>query len=163
MRDSYIREQLLHNPKANFKEIVEKAMPLQAAKVDNRIIGNSSSCSTADVHQSQPLRSSRAVSLNRNTNENQRSKSKTRLNYRDLGIEGVCLRCGRSNHFSADCTVNKNNLKCKSCGTTSHVNQVCIKSKIKNNQLNKYNNTTSSVETVSSCEGCYGVNKMIDI
>lgn len=62
-----------------------------------------------------------------------------------LGIENMCLRCGKSNHRTNDCRLDRNNLGCKSCGKKGHTAKVCIKT-LKNEQ----NKNTNYISQVSS-------------
>ncbi|XP_067636959.1 uncharacterized protein K02A2.6 isoform X1 [Eurosta solidaginis] len=93
-------------------------------------------------------------------------KSSTRVNYSELGIEGLSLRCGRNNHLSKECNVERGKLKCNSCGKTGHVKKVCIQDRIKQKKSKiATNNTTTSnaIESFTTEEEYYWVNQVIDI
>ncbi|XP_073837406.1 uncharacterized protein [Musca autumnalis] len=117
LRDTHIREQLLQTPNASFKEIVDKATTMEAAKLDSQAISHNTPSSTEinQLHQSRQKK-------NRSRSQH-RSKSATRINYGELGLEGMCLRCGRSNHIANECKVKKSMLKCRECGKSGHVRQ----------------------------------------
>jgi len=53
-----------------------------------------------------------------------RKQSKFRIDYANLGIDGLCLRCGRDNHLVKDCKTDKSNLQCTGCSKTGHVIKV---------------------------------------
>jgi len=61
-----------------------------------------------------------------------RTQSRTRhqkVPYHELGIENLCLRCGRDNHIASDCRCK--NLHCDSCNNNGHVSRVCITTLLK--------------------------------
>lgn len=118
------------------------ALEALASKLDNHeILGilSTRKSSTENVNRiSKPQRkankhSSRADNRNNSgkNHSNSRSRSKSRINYRALGLESVCIRCGQNNHKIQDCRVNYNNVKCHSCNKTGHVEKVCISKLIK--------------------------------
>ncbi|KAF5289030.1 hypothetical protein FQA39_LY03909 [Lamprigera yunnana] len=51
---------------------------------------------------------------------------KSQINLNSLGLENLCLHCGKSNHKSLDCFMDRKNLRHK----IGHVSKVCIKSKL---------------------------------
>lgn len=61
-----------------------------------------------------------------------------KVDYRTLGIENLCLRCGRDNHIASECR--SQNLSCTSCKKPGHTAKVCITTLI---QRNKEQNSTS--------------------
>ncbi|XP_075157612.1 uncharacterized protein LOC142230876 [Haematobia irritans] len=163
IRDCAIREKLLEKPDETFLEIVEKAKILEAAKQNNNEIGSSSL--NSDVHHMR-IPQSQHQSSNRYSHRNKNMTLTSKIDYRKLGIEGVCLRCGRSNHRSNECKINKYKLKCTSCNKTGHVKEVCIKSKMKHKQSTSFN----VVEAYSSDDDCdgeevdnFGIHQIIDI
>lgn len=56
----------------------------------------------------------------------QSSQSRRRPDYKALGLDGVCLHCGRSNHRSNECKIDRLKLKCSGCGKQGHIEKVCI-------------------------------------
>ena len=59
-------------------------------------------------------------------NRDYSASRKQRVNYRELGLENVCLKCGRNNHASRDCRIPRDSLKCDSCHKSGHIAKVCI-------------------------------------
>jgi hypothetical protein len=53
-----------------------------------------------------------------------------KIDYRALGIEGLCMRCGCNNHTANKCWAN--NLRCRSCRKEGHVEKVCITTLLQN-------------------------------
>uniref|UniRef100_A0A8D9EIL9 CCHC-type domain-containing protein n=1 Tax=Cacopsylla melanoneura TaxID=428564 RepID=A0A8D9EIL9_9HEMI len=49
----------------------------------------------------------------------------------ELGLNDVCLRCGKPNHTAWDCPVSYHKLKCTECKRTGHVDNVCISTRQK--------------------------------
>ncbi|XP_059227060.1 uncharacterized protein K02A2.6-like isoform X2 [Stomoxys calcitrans] len=75
----------------------------------------------------------------------------------------MCLRCGRNNHRSNECKINKNNLKCSFCNKTGHVRQVCIKSKIKQNSSYNAIQSCSSDDDYCEDDDNFGIHQIVDI
>ncbi|XP_073822160.1 uncharacterized protein [Musca autumnalis] len=124
INDNSIREHLLQSDEAEFDKIIQKALSLEASKIDSREINTTNThATTSDVNriQTRTSRQSSRQKYNRSSKSNHRSKS--RVNYSHLGIDHLCIRCGRDNHKSKDCRTNPNNLKCKSCGKKGHLQQ----------------------------------------
>lgn len=53
-------------------------------------------------------------------------KERSNSFYRNVGIENMCLRCGRSNHTTPNRT-RRETLKCSACNRLGHVSAVCNK------------------------------------
>lgn len=98
-----------------FDEVVAKAIALEAAKSDAKQT-MMNTASTSNVHR---------VSQQNRTKYSE-AKQNNRINFRKLGIEGLCLRCGKNNHFAKDCRINRNKLKCEACKKVGHLQKVCI-------------------------------------
>ncbi|XP_075150600.1 uncharacterized protein LOC142224700 [Haematobia irritans] len=155
LRDNTIREQLLQKPEDSFSQIVEKAKILEAAKINYNEISNT----TSDVHHMRQSTIDHQKSGNRYQNKRSALPLSTKVNYKDLGIEGLCLRCGKGNHLSNECKIDKNKLRCSICKKVGHVKEVCITTKLQQRKQNSY--TTSYVESYSSDDD--GINQIIDI
>ncbi|KAL1446815.1 hypothetical protein WDU94_012377, partial [Cyamophila willieti] len=150
LKDNWIREQILQSSATTFDEILTKATALEASRIE-----------------SQELTGACSSSSNFNSTEKQRkfcnSKSKTRyIDYKSLGLDNHCLRCGRQNHKSTDCRMDKNSLKCNLCNRTGHVSTVCLSSLMQNS---KKSNSTHSMQTLQTYESnsslpTYGMNQI---
>lgn len=87
-------------------------------------------------------------------------RSKSKINFSQLGIENVCIRCGRNNHKASECRTNRHNLKCRSCGKTGHVQQVCLKTLIHSANKSSMSGDTDYDDEVHQM---YGINQIVDI
>lgn len=139
IQDNSIRERLLQCEIVTFNEIVTKAIALETLKIDSKELAKKTATSTSstdvnkitkhvkknDYQQKNRNRSQQRLSKNQ-TKEKGQSKSK--INYSELGIEGLCLRCGRNNHLTKDCRTDRSNLKCSGCDKSGHIIKVCIRS-----------------------------------
>lgn len=174
IRDNSIREQLLQSEISTFNDIVSRAIALETSKIDSRKLAQrtsttSTSTTTTDINRVAPTikkNEQRQRSRNRSQQRSTRNQSKTRrqskskIDYNHLGIDGLCLRCGRDNHFSKDCRTEKANLKCSGCNKTGHVVRVCIRSLL--NKKSNYNqNSTNYVQ--NEVFNQYGVHHIVDI
>lgn len=143
LRDDWLREQILQSEMTTFDDILSKAIALEASKIEckelaKRIALNQSSFNTFDnnkisstsahqIHRSNSnsrLRFDKPVTRNAN-------KQPQKPDYRALGIENLCIRCGKDNHKISSCRINKLKLKCDSCQKIGHVSRVCISTLIK--------------------------------
>ena len=117
--DNNIREQLLQSSDCDFEEIVSKALALEAAKIDAKALSYATS-------------SNNATQVNKIFNKKPykpvKKQHKPRIDYKRLGIAGLCLRCGKNNHFARECL--SKNLKCNLCSKQGHVGKVCITSRL---------------------------------
>ncbi|XP_037931379.1 uncharacterized protein K02A2.6-like [Teleopsis dalmanni] len=122
VKDNSIREKLLQTQNIDFKEIVEKAVVLEASKSDSR-----------EIRANQVEATENSVTdINRVTNKNNlprmnfKTNERSKINFEELGIKDLCIRCARRNHRVRDCRVNPSKLKCYTCGKKGHVEKVCI-------------------------------------
>lgn len=148
IRDITIRENILQSETTAFDEIVTKALALEASKIDSRELTRNTSTSfstensstttnTNKVNQNHRRPQYRSRSKSNSRNSNLKSRSTSKINYQQLGIDGLCLRCGRNNHTSNNCHSNTSNLKCAHCNKTGHVAKVCIRTLIDKNKKKK--------------------------
>lgn len=177
IRDNSIREQILQSEFAQFDEIAKKALALEASKIDSRELTNKSTAMTsvsADVNRIARYQTPRSDSSNsshkiRSTSRprgklNQRSRSQSRIDFKKLGIQDLCLRCGRNNHIAKNCTLDQNSLKCSACKKTGHLKKVCIRTLIdaeRKGNSSKLESTNYISDDETLCR--YGVNQIIDI
>ncbi|XP_039315549.1 uncharacterized protein LOC120360052 [Solenopsis invicta] len=143
IKDNSIREQLLQSNVSTFKEISEKALALEASKIDSRELSKNQpavhSFNTEDVNKvikQQKSRRDTSTSRKRNSEKNpsrhnHRPRSKSRIDYKRLGIEGLCLRCGNNNHLAKDCRIKISSLKCTACSKSGHLSKSISKDNLK--------------------------------
>lgn len=158
INDSGIREQLLMSSTLTFDDIVAKALVLEAAKVDARELAHTSTnAQNGDINKIYPNKQSSRSAY----------RQKPNVNYDELGISGLCMRCGRNNHFAKDCKTNRNKLKCASCNKTGHVAKVCISTLLADgpNAGPRVNPETNRLHTNQVQDGNdeYGIYRIIDV
>jgi len=172
LKDNSIREQLLQSEISTFTEVVSKAIALETSKIDSKEIAQMSTTTGASTninkvsHQSKKHdrhQKHRPHSQQRHTSNQPtaRKQSKSRIDYVNLGIDGLCLRCGRDNHLVKDCRTDKSNLQCTGCSKTGHVVKVCIQTLLgKNSKPN-----TASINYISgeSISNQYGIHSIVDM
>ncbi|CAL1269404.1 unnamed protein product [Larinioides sclopetarius] len=171
IKDSWIKEQLVQSELTDFNALVDKAIALETSKIDGRELSKSTTTTIDDINKvSKRSRNRQSNDIktsfrNRNTNQrdfatNYRRKSKKpSLDFEILVINNLCLRCGHNSHLSRDCRSNPNNLKCKACKSTGHVQKVCIKILLKAHRSNSPTQETNYLKTYQDI----GVNTIIDI
>jgi transposase InsO family protein len=151
-----IRHQLLLDDSKTFQDAVSKAQTLEASNLANQQFNTPVENTPTNIYRvsrPQSRSSSSHSSRSRETansehREYQNSASppryKPRLNLKHLGIEGLCIKCGRNNHNSKHCRIDSNNLKCGYCGKLGHVEKVCLK------RLMSENKGVKSIDTEDS-------------
>lgn len=115
LKDKSIQKEILKSQKKSFEEIRNFALTLEAVKLGDETSSSDDSYSrTNKIHNG------------RSEKSDVRGKRKSKINYRELGIENMCLRCGKTNHFAAQCRIKREMLKCDACKKIGHVRKVCI-------------------------------------
>lgn len=179
LRDASIREKLLQTTELTFKKAVDIALALEASKLDNHEISGTSTWkkpSPENVNRITKFKGTTKKRSNSRTDtrngqnksrSNSQSRSQSRIDYRALGLENVCIRCGRNNHTIQDCRVKYNNVKCQFCNKAGHIEKVCISKllKAKNNTVRKIDAETH-VNNMNLCDtnnvsDFYGINTII--
>ncbi|XP_065213324.1 uncharacterized protein K02A2.6-like [Planococcus citri] len=172
IRDNAIRAELLKLNKTEFNDYVTKAMTLESSKIESKTLAENQSNSTPStstqsttsesvnkLHQHQSRQRSNDRNSKRSTyrsnlrpsNYHQtRSKSNSdyrrkKVNFRELGIDQCCLRCGYDNHLVRDCKHPAEKFKCDLCSKTGHVKKVCISSLIREHHKKKSESNVSYV------------------
>ncbi|KAI5731396.1 hypothetical protein M8J77_009366 [Diaphorina citri] len=162
LKDNWLREQILQSSATTFNEILTKAIALEASRIESKELSTACSSSTRfnstdDVNKTSTFRRARSRS-NQSKRKSFQSRSKSRyVNYKALGIDNHCLRCGRQNHKSNSCHVDKTQLKCNLCNRTGHVSTVCITSLMQRNKNEFATNSMQSYPSNSSLP-TYGMN-----
>lgn len=161
INDNSIREQLLQSDDSDFDKILQKALSLEAPKVNCRELQSKMPNDVHKIHSNFNGNSRRRNKSRNRTNSKSTFRSKSKINYAKLGIADLCIRCGRNNHKTQDCRTNPNKLKCRSCGKTGHVQQVCIKTLIKStNNVAVYKNDSDEEYHPHQM---YDINQIVDI
>uniref|UniRef100_A0A8D9A769 CCHC-type domain-containing protein n=1 Tax=Cacopsylla melanoneura TaxID=428564 RepID=A0A8D9A769_9HEMI len=157
LKDNWIREQILQSSATTFDEILTKATALEASRVESQELtgacSSSSNFNSTEVYRTSP---SHSVSSRHRSRSHQKqrksfhSQSNNRnIDFKAFGIDNHCLRCGRQNHKSTECSVDKNSLKCNLCKKTGHVSTVCLSSLMQNKT---YSNSTHSIQESNHIE-----------
>lgn len=146
IHDNNIHEKLLQSINSNFDQIVSTAIALEAAKVDarelsGRALDNNNTILNKVSVRTKPKRFQKAV-------RKSKQKGKSQIDYEELGLAGLCIRCGRNNHTARECRTNKSNLKCTSCNKNGHVAKVCI-STLLQNKTNSISQVSNNIENCS--------------
>lgn len=172
IKDCSIREKLLQSEKSTFEEIVSKAIALEASKIDSKEIAQKSSTITStnvpDINKiSSNMKDSNErprsrQGFNYNQQNYQQTNQRGKINFRELGLEGMCLRCGQKNHLVKNCQIDKSELKCCKCDAIGHVGKVCLRT-----LLQKKSTSTESTNLIQETEEdyCrdYGINTIYDV
>lgn len=159
--DNNVREQLLQSESTKFSEVVSKAIALEAAKADAREI-TMRTAATSVINQVSGRNRSK---YKKNSGATKTTSRQTKVNYQKLGIEGLCLRCGRNNHFAKECRTDKNKLKCTGCNKSGHVVKVCITTlQAKSSNGGRSSPRQNSTHQVQNDEReNYGVYKVVNV
>lgn len=177
--DNQIREQLLNMDKtATFDATVQKAITAESSKVGLKLISqqNNSAQIQASVNKIAHKYTNNQNGKSRTYNNRQQDKIKSRqtpkIDYAKLGLDGVCLRCGRNNHMASDCRSERSTLKCGKCRKSGHVDKVCLRYLMNNCASSSNNRSTNNIDASSSSSQehhqapssfSYGINQIIDI
>ena len=140
MADPDIREPILMLGTATLDDIKDKALTIESSRIQNRQSFNAraqavqriTSSNNSRQNRSQSRTQSRSRNRGRNRSRQPRSsraaRSSTtsrRVDLRQLGLEGLCLHCGKNNHPTRECRSTAN-LKCTDCNKNGHLAKVCI-------------------------------------
>ena len=162
LKDPHIREKILQSTvdskeTLTFEKVCELALALDTSKQGNQEFKSSAPTSVNKVHakNSTTKNSYHANRFNKSkskddtgrrdrkpnqSSQNRLSGYRPRPNLKQLGLEGLCLRCGVNNHRSSECQRKPESLLCSKCSKTGHVERVCITTTLRNTQKgNIYN------------------------
>ncbi|XP_055910432.1 uncharacterized protein K02A2.6-like [Eupeodes corollae] len=152
LRDNSIREKLLETD-LDFSAVVTKTLAYETAKINaNEVAQSYTSINSAQTNinlisksrrESSKKAGSRTHSRRRNTSS--KRNANYRVNFREIGIDDLCIRCGRNNHMSTDCRVAPDKLRCGSCHKQGHVSKVCISTLVKNKNHQSTSRTVSNI------------------
>ncbi|KAF2888201.1 hypothetical protein ILUMI_17972, partial [Ignelater luminosus] len=162
LSDPTIREKLLQEKDLTFGNATKIALALEASKLGNRVLSSSTEGEVNKVTVSKPLRCQNSTSKNSTYTNRKPHKTKSKINYADLGLDGICLRCGLNNHLVKDCQKDRSTFKCSSCHKTGHVAKVCIITLTKNKK-NKSVNLVIEDNDSSCGESQFSINHIVTI
>ncbi|KAF2903383.1 hypothetical protein ILUMI_02806 [Ignelater luminosus] len=106
LHDSSIWQQLLIENDSDFKKILKKAQAIEASKLGNKEIS---------ANYGSSLSTNTPIDVNRVSNSQHREKMKknfqhtrrnSRIDLKQLRINGKCIRCGHNNHNAKNCLEN---------------------------------------------------------
>lgn len=138
LHDNVIREQLLQSSEQDFDKIVGKALAIEASKLDSKEMSSGSASEVHRVNQKYPNNRLTTKNENQITYQNQSTfqnnlnqpayqssyqpyRQRSKIDYKKLGINNLCLRCGKNSHRSRNCSVDYEQLKCVACKPQGHV------------------------------------------
>jgi len=176
LKDAGIREQLLILPDLTFEQAVDKSLAYEASKLNNIELSKKHPAAISQEDVNKISKSKKNFVSRSNSKENKRdfsternrsnSRGRRSINFRNLGLDNTCLRCGRTNHLSRECRINPSKLFCRSCHKQGHVQKVCLSTLLKQNKNTKIKSieSESNKETdVEEVEIFSGIHKIIDI
>ncbi|KAF2883447.1 hypothetical protein ILUMI_22732 [Ignelater luminosus] len=99
LSDPTIREKLLQEKDLTFGNATKIALALEASKLGNRVLSSSTEGEVNKVTVLKPPRRQNSTSKNSTYTNRKPHKTKFKINYADLGLDGICLRCGLNNHL----------------------------------------------------------------
>nr|XP_042905472.1 uncharacterized protein LOC122270787 [Parasteatoda tepidariorum] len=120
LADADIREKLLQQGDATFDKTIEITLAIEAAKIENKEVYKSNYPNFINKISSGYIKKKFNSNFRNSENESKhqnrsRSKSpmknKSSINLKELGLEGLYLHCGKTNHKTQDCFL-KNKLRC---------------------------------------------------
>lgn len=165
LHNSAIRERLLEEKNLEFQNAVDKALAWEASRLNNQEIKKATSSGLNDINRISrtPFKKyenryrirSRDRSKPPFQSRRSRSKSLSAVDYNDLGIADLCIRCGRNNHLARHCRVSYTNLKCNSCHKCGHVSRVCISTLLRKKR-------NSDVKLIQSNDNSYADPNLTD-
>ncbi|XP_067621156.1 uncharacterized protein [Eurosta solidaginis] len=158
-----IREQLLQSEESDFEKLVQRALALEASKIDSRDLNSKPQTVVKEVNKvhGRLAGANRSRQTSRNRSSSRHSKcANSKLKYKQLGIGNLCIRCGKDNHKTKECRTNRHNLKCNSCGKRGHVQQVCIKTLMSNSSDKSSHKAVDGDEAIHQV---YGINQIVDL
>lgn len=158
LRDAWLREKLLESSLTKFEELLSKAISWEASHLESKQFTQSQSqksedsSSVSDINKINRFRDSKKDNNKREKRYPSRQRSQTRsknnqgqqnssqqstparkfIDYKRLGIDGLCLKCGRNNHRAPECRIAREAMKCNSCKKIGHVAKVCITTLLQN-------------------------------
>ncbi|XP_046391594.1 uncharacterized protein K02A2.6-like [Ischnura elegans] len=180
LKDSWIREAILQETNLkDFDGILTKATALEASRFESGQLSKSpekTSDQAADTNKiyrrqegkRRSHRSSESQDNRRQSNSHPRHFSHSRnsrghINYRSLGLDGICLKCGRTNHKSRDCRTMRESLKCISCGKIGQISKVCITTLLRKSKTNTLSSQRSQEqEEDRHSNNDYGITRIED-
>lgn len=69
-----------------------------------------------------------------------------------MGIDGLCVRCGCSDHTQSDCKADSKKLRCTSCSHQGHVTKVCISTLVKIQRSKSSESKQLEAEALYDCQ-----------
>ena len=143
LHDSSIRESILILREATLDEILTRACAIETSRTENKQnfnVPDNGYGSVFKIHSKRD-QSSRSRSTSRNRNK---PLFKKNIDLKALGLDKLCLHCGKNNHHSTKCLI-INKLKCNSCNKPGHLSKVCI-TKLSKARENEHVQTTEDDE-----------------
>ncbi len=175
LRDSWLREQLLQSTFVKFDEVINKAIALEASRIESKELeqktmeptptdinkitrGSTKRTPKATNRESRPTQSRSSSISYRSFSKDRRHRSQSQslnrrnyesrkkfVDYAALGIDNLCFKCGKNNHKAQECYTDRNSLQCQDCGKKGHVSKVCITTLLNKSRSKEGQNTVSQL------------------
>ncbi|XP_054289212.1 uncharacterized protein K02A2.6-like [Macrosteles quadrilineatus] len=171
IHDSSIREQLIQTKDLTFDIAVEKAIAIEASKIDSATLNNFSSPQTSSqaevnklvtrpTHQNYTPRRTAYLNNRSNNRLNHPSTRRNKVDLATLGIGNLCLRCGKANHTSRECKTNISRLHCQSCDKDGHIAKVCISTLLSKKSRPTVNTISTTPNDSQDLNSLYGIGQL---
>ena len=164
LSDSEIRERILQQSDISFEQALEIALAIEASKIESKEVykgfySNSVNKVTNTYDKGNSQRNKRKSRFQNNFKfPRSVNLKKKQINFKELGLDKICLSCGKSNHKSIHCRL-KNKLKCDYCFKDRHTSKVCISRLIKQRYT-----SNSAVQYLDNAEqSSFEINQILDI
>lgn len=165
LQDSEIREKILQQGDLTFEKAVDIALTIEAAKIENKEVYKTNSTSQLNKISTNMKQNKSNIQRSRMTNKNpspiSRSSSRNRsINFKELGIDGLCLHCGNNSHKTNECRI-ISKLRCRNCSKSGHVAKVCL-SLLLNKNKNAKNFQNRNIHYIAQ-EDDYQINRIENV
>ncbi len=171
LSDSSIREKLLQSTEnLTFEKIsqVEKTEPATINRVSRHQSQNNNYYSSNNSRRfhTKNFNNNKVSNFDQNNSRQNFAAKKNlrqKIDFKSLGLDKTCLRCGRDNHLSNTCRISINKLSCSNCNKIGHVSKVCISSLLSKKNVRSCQEPPQKRFETNYLEDMVGINKISEI